>query len=160
RNTDAAGFLQPLDERGVALAYRRASILGAGGSARAVAVALASRRAAITIHARDRKKAESIAALVGADLGDWPPVAGSWDLLVNCTPLGMHPRLDQTPVPQSALGDGLVYDLVYNPEITRLLREASAAGCQTMSGLDMLVAQAMEQFQWWTGSRPSAAVMR
>ena len=55
----------------------------------------------------------------------------------------------------AALRGGLVYDLVYNPEVTRLLREASTAGCQTIGGLDMLVAQAMEQFRWWTGIAPS-----
>jgi 3-dehydroquinate dehydratase/shikimate dehydrogenase len=160
RNTDAAGFLQPLDERGVSLAGRRASILGAGGSARAVAVALASRRAAITIHARDPQRAEPVATLVGGEVGTWPPEPGSWDLLVNCTPIGMHPRPDDTPMPQADLRDGLVYDLVYNPTATRLLREAAAARCPTIGGLDMLVAQAMEQFQWWTGARPSATVMR
>lgn len=160
RNTDAAGFLQPLEERGAPLAGRRVSILGAGGSARAVGVALASRRAAITIHARDRQRAEPVAALVGAEVGDWPPPADSWDLLVNCTPLGMHPNVDLTPVRKSDLRPGLVYDLVYNPQVTRLLREATASGCQTIGGLGMLVAQAMEQFQWWTGARPSAAVMR
>jgi 3-dehydroquinate dehydratase / shikimate dehydrogenase len=160
RNTDAAGFLQPLDERGVALAGRRASIVGAGGSARAVAVALASRRAVITVHARDPRRAEPVATLVGGEVGRWPPEPGSWDLLVNCTPIGMHPRLDHTPVPAPELRGGLVYDLVYNPTVTRLLREAAAAGCPTIGGLDMLVAQAMEQFQWWTGARPSAAVMR
>jgi 3-dehydroquinate dehydratase / shikimate dehydrogenase len=160
RNTDAAGFLQPLDERGVSLAGCRASILGAGGSARAVAVALGSRRASVTVHARDRQKAEQVASLAGGAAGEFPPPRGAWDLLVNCTPLGMHPHIDRTPVPASTLRGGLVYDLVYNPAVTRLLREASLAGCETIGGLDMLVAQAMEQFRWWTGIAPPAAVMR
>jgi 3-dehydroquinate dehydratase/shikimate dehydrogenase len=102
RNTDVAGFLQPLRDRGLPLSGRRASILGAGGSARAVAVALASEGARVTVHARDEKKAHSVASLVGGSVGRFPPQAGSWDLLVNCTPLGMHPRLDQSPVPSSA----------------------------------------------------------
>ena len=93
-------------------------------------------------------------------VGDFPPARGEWDLLVNCTPVGMHPYVDRLPVPVATLGGGLVYDLVYNPQTTRLLREASLAGCETIGGLDMLVAQAMEQFRWWTGLAPPAAVMR
>jgi 3-dehydroquinate dehydratase/shikimate dehydrogenase len=160
RNTDAAGFLQPLDDRGVSLAGCRASILGAGGSARAVAVALASRKALVTVHARDRQHAERVASLANSAVGDFPPGRGAWDLLVNCTPIGMYPHIDRTPVAAAALCGGLVYDLVYNPEVTRLLREASAAGCETIGGLEMLVAQAMEQFRWWTGMAPPAHVMR
>jgi 3-dehydroquinate dehydratase/shikimate dehydrogenase len=160
RNTDADGFLRPLDDRGIALAGCRASILGSGGSARAVAVALASRKASVTIHARDREGSERVATLVNGATGDFPPRRGTWDLLVNCTPVGMHPLTDRTPVPAANLAGGLVYDLVYNPEVSRLLQEAAAAGCQTIGGLDMLVAQAMEQFRWWTGVAPPAAVMR
>jgi len=160
RNTDAEGFLRPLDDRGIALSGCRASILGSGGSARAVAVALASRKASVTVHGRDRDRSERVATLVSGATGEFPPARGTWDLLVNCTPIGMRPLIDRTPVPAESLGGGLVYDLVYNPEVTRLLREAAAAGCQTIGGLDMLVAQAMEQFRWWTGVAPPAAVMR
>jgi len=160
RNTDAAGFLQPLDDRRIPLAASRVAILGAGGSARAVAVALSSRGAAVTVHARDRERAGRVAAIASGAVGEWPPAPGSWDVLVNCTPIGMHPHVDQTPLAADCLQGGLVYDLVYNPDVTRLIREASAAGCQTIGGLDMLIAQAMEQFRWWTGLTPPAAVMR
>jgi len=160
RNTDVAGFLQPLRDRGVPLSGRRASILGAGGSARAVAVALASEGARVTVHARDEKQAQAVAALVAGSVGRFPPQAGSWDLLVNCTPLGMHPRMDQSPVPSSALARGVVYDLIYNPAVTRMMRDAAMAGADTIGGLDMLVSQAQEQFEWWTGARPPAGVMR
>ena len=164
RNTDTAGFLRPLDDRQIELRGRRASILGSGGAARAVAVALESRGAILTVHARDRQRAERAAAGVraadGVRVGEWPPAPGTWDLLVNCTPVGMHPRVDGTPLDASRLSGDLVYDLVYNPLETRLLREAAAAGCRTIGGLDMLVAQAVEQFTWWTGERPDASVMR
>jgi 3-dehydroquinate dehydratase / shikimate dehydrogenase len=167
-NTDASGFLQPLQQRGVALQGIRAAILGAGGAARAVAVALAPDGADVTIYARNRARAEPAATVVGTRLGDWPPAQGSWDLLVNCTPVGMQPHPGETPLtadqltgPPTARGAGrIVYDLVYNPLATRLLREAAAAGCTTIGGLEMLVAQAQEQFQWWTGTRPPAGVMR
>jgi shikimate dehydrogenase len=72
----------------------------------------------------------------------------------------MRPRLDETPIPADRLSGRLVYDLVYNPPGTRLLRDAIGAGLETIGGLDMLVAQAHEQFQWWTDTRPPAGVMR
>ncbi|MCC7417532.1 MAG: shikimate dehydrogenase [Acidobacteria bacterium] len=158
-NTDASGFLSTL--RGVVpLERTRAAVLGAGGAARAVASALAAAGAAVRIHARDRARAEEVARLTAASAGGWPPAAGSWDLLVNCTPVGMHPKGDETPLPAADLTGACVYDLIYNPPLTRLLREARQAGCQVVGGLEMLVAQAQEQFQWWTGVKPQPGVMR
>jgi 3-dehydroquinate dehydratase/shikimate dehydrogenase len=159
-NTDAAGFLLPLQQNGVPVHGMRAAILGAGGAARAVAVALAPGGADVTIYARNRARAEEAATVVGTRLGNWPPSPGSWDLLVNCTPVGMHPHVDETPIAADQLTGKLVYDLVYNPPSTRLLREAAAAGCAVIGGLDMLVAQAHEQFQWWTGVRSPTGVMK
>jgi 3-dehydroquinate dehydratase/shikimate dehydrogenase len=158
-NTDVEGFLQPLRGR-VPLKGLRASVVGAGGAARAVAVALASVGCAVRIHARNRAQAEHVALVASVDVGGWPPEPGSWDLLVNTTPVGMFPQIDETPIPRAQLTGKYVYDLVYNPPITRLLREAAEAGCQTIGGLDMLVAQAHEQFQWWTGTKPPVGVMR
>jgi 3-dehydroquinate dehydratase/shikimate dehydrogenase len=159
-NTDAQGFLEPLQRRGVALAGARASVLGAGGAARAVAIALRSSGADVCVHARTPERAQEVAAAVSARLGPWPPESGSWDLLINCTPIGMHPKVDETPVAAEALTGRLVYDLVYNPRQTRLLNEAKDAGCQTIGGLEMLVAQAHEQFRTWTGVPPPDGVMR
>lgn len=157
-NTDAGGFLEPLRGR-VALPGLRAAVLGAGGAARAVVDALAASRCSVRIHARRLEQAEQVAALTSADVGPWPPLPGSWDLLVNCTPIGQGGG-EETPVPIERLTGSYVYDLVYNPPATRLLRDAAAAGCQTISGVDMLVAQAQEQFRWWTGARAPAGVMR
>ena len=158
-NTDVSGFLDPLRAR-VALEGLRVAVLGAGGAARAVVVALSSSGSVVTVHARDRAKAQAVAGVGSAQIGPWPPAPGSWDLLVNCTPIGMHPRVDETPVPRNQLTGRCVYDLVYNPSQTRLLREAAAAGCETIGGLDMLVAQAHGQFHMWTGTRPPSGVMR
>ncbi len=159
-NTDAAGFLRPLEEGGVALRGLRTSILGAGGSARAVAVALAGSGADVVVHARDRGRASDIAGTASGRDGPWPPEPGSCELLVNCTPVGMHPHAGASPMDAEALTGGMVYDLVYNPAETRLLKDATRAGCRTVGGLDMLVAQAQEQFRWWTGERPEPDVMR
>jgi len=115
---------------------------------------------AVRVHARSRAQAEDVAVLTPVDVGPWPPEPGSWDLLINCTPIGMYPRIDETPIAAAELTGRYVYDLVYNPSITRLLREAADMGCQTIGGLEMLVAQAHEQFQWWTGTKPPSGVMR
>lgn len=160
-NTDVTGFLTPL-EAATPLRGQRATILGAGGAARSVAVALASAGARVSLSARRAEQAQAVASLTGADVSAWPPEPGSWDLLINTTPLGTRPNVAASPLPDDYPfhGSGLVYDLVYNPPVTALLAQASRAGCRTLGGLDMLVAQAQAQFEWWTGRRPADRVMR
>ncbi len=161
-NTDVEGFLAPLG--GEVLDGRRAAVVGAGGSARSVVQGLTSRGARVSVHARRAEAAQSLAAAGQVTAGPWPVPRGSWDLLVNTTPVGTYPDVDRSPVAAEDLPGGLdgalVYDLVYNPRPTRLLREAAAAGCRTLDGLDMLVAQAVRQFVWWTGVTPEARVLR
>jgi shikimate dehydrogenase len=156
-NTDAGGFLAALGEspRG-----RSALVLGAGGAARAVVVALQSAGCSIRLHARNRAQAEDLAVQTPVEIGPWPPEPGSWDVLVNCTPVGMYPRLDETPLQPALLTGRCVYDLIYNPPATKLMRDAAALGLQTLGGLEMLVGQAREQFEWWTGSKPRPGVMK
>ncbi len=158
-NTDLAGFMAPLAGR-LPLSKARATVLGAGGAARSVAVGLAGAGATVTLAARRPEQAANVARLTGAQVGEWPPAPGSWDLLVNATPIGTHPHHDQSPISASALDGRLVYDLVYNPPRTRLLADAAAKGCDTIGGLDMLVAQAQAQFAWWTGVNPPERSMR
>jgi 3-dehydroquinate dehydratase/shikimate dehydrogenase len=161
-NTDVDGFLAPLADR--SLDGRRAAVVGAGGSARSVVRGLVSRGARVTVHARRADAAQALADAAGVTAGAWPVPRGSWDLLVNTTPVGTYPDVDRSPVAAEDLPRGLdaalVYDLVYNPRPTRLLRDAAAAGCRTLDGLDMLVAQAVRQFAWWTGVTPEARVLR
>jgi 3-dehydroquinate dehydratase/shikimate dehydrogenase len=160
-NTDVAGFLAPLEAAlGSPLDGLRASVLGAGGAARAVVVALRSRGAHVTVHARRREQAEEVTGHLGATPGPWPPAPGSWDLLVNCTPLGGGPLRDESPLPDGRVDGRCVYDLTYAAGESALLRAARAAGCATLDGLPMLVAQAEQQFAWWTGQRPAPGVMR
>jgi 3-dehydroquinate dehydratase / shikimate dehydrogenase len=158
-NTDVAGFLAPLEGR-VALPGLRVAVLGAGGAARAVAEALTSAGATVAIAARRRERAVEVAELTGGEVTSWPPPASTWDLLVNATPIGTAPHHDESPLPQGPFTGRVVYDLVYNPPQTQLLRDAAGAGCDTIGGLEMLVAQAQRQFEWWTDSRPPARVMR
>ncbi|MEO5822107.1 MAG: type I 3-dehydroquinate dehydratase [Vicinamibacteraceae bacterium] len=157
-NTDVEGFLAPLAD--VALQGRRAAIVGAGGSARSVVSGLLSRGARVSVHARRPEAAQALADTAQVTVGAWPVPRGSWDLLVNTTPVGTYPNVDRSPVDAGDLDGALVYDLVYNPRPTRLLRDAAAAGCRTLDGLDMLVAQATRQFAWWTGVTPEAGVLR
>lgn len=157
RNTDVSGFLSPLTGR-MSLAGTRAVVLGAGGAARGVAWGLVQQGAAVRVCARRLDRAKLVSRLVGAKAVEMPPAADSWDLLVNTTPVGTFPNGDESPLPDGAFDEGLVYDLVYNPKITRLLEQASKAGCDTIGGLEMLVAQAREQFAWWTGAQAPKGV--
>jgi 3-dehydroquinate dehydratase / shikimate dehydrogenase len=156
-NTDVAGFLAPFAAGETApigledLRGARVTVLGAGGAARAVVVGLASAGARTTICARRVEQARHVAAL-GADVGTWPPPPGSWDVLVNCTPLGGVSAPGVSPLPGGPFDGRLVYDLIYRPAETPLLREAKDAGCATINGWPMLRAQAEKQFQWWTRS--------
>jgi 3-dehydroquinate dehydratase/shikimate dehydrogenase len=159
-NTDVHGFLAPLDAVfGARLRNARAAVLGAGGAARAAVVALRSRGVVVTVHARRHEQAQQLAHALDASVGEWPPRAGSWDLLVNCTPLGGAGTRDESPLPRDAVSGPLVYDLTYGPGPSALLRDAKAAGALTIDGLPMLVAQAERQFEWWTGQKPEPGVM-
>jgi 3-dehydroquinate dehydratase/shikimate dehydrogenase len=155
-NTDADGFLEPLGARGIDLRGARAVLLGAGGSARGVGLALTRQGARVAIAARRREAAEQVAQAVGASVAAWPPEAGSWDLLVNATPLGSRAM---PGVPFEGPFDGrLVYDLNYDPDPTELMQRARRAGMEVIGGLAMLVAQAERQFEFWTGRRPPAGL--
>ena len=151
-NTDVEGFLRPLAGR-ISLRGVRATVLGAGGAARAVAVALADQHAHVTVCARKQERAAAIAALVGGAVGGFPPPPGSWDVLVNATPAGSHAQ-PVNPIEGAALDGEIVFDLVYAPVVTPLLSAAQQEGCLTIGGLEMLVAQAERQFEIWTGQRP------
>ena len=150
-NTDVDGFLEPLRRR-TSIEGLRAVVLGAGGAARGVAFGLARSGAAVAIAARRSEAAREAAAAVSVATAAWPPAPGSWDLLVNATPVGSR-AVPGTPV-DLALDGRIVYDLVYDPPLTPLLELAQTRGCTAIGGLEMLVAQAERQFEIWTGQRP------
>ncbi|MFO7693828.1 MAG: shikimate dehydrogenase [Vicinamibacterales bacterium] len=157
-NTDLDGFLAGC--AGLELDRQRVAVLGTGGAARAVALAARRSGAAVTCYGRDQARAGAMAAAIGVGAVLRPVPPGAWDLLVNATPVGMHPDAEQSAFPESNYDGRVVYDLVYNPLRTRLLREASAHGCRAIGGLGMLIAQARRQIELWTGLRPDAAPMR
>jgi 3-dehydroquinate dehydratase / shikimate dehydrogenase len=159
-NTDVHGAMQPLTEL-TDVRDARVAVLGAGGSARAVCYGLQQHGADVTIYARDVRKTQSVAAEFNTQASALDSFHGQADIVINCTPMGMTGHSEGTsPLPVESLrGVRLVYDLVYNPEQTALLLAAQAAGCQTLGGLAMLVAQAAEQFRLWTGRGAPIEVM-
>jgi 3-dehydroquinate dehydratase/shikimate dehydrogenase len=157
-NTDVDGFLAPLEAR-IRLKGVRTTVLGAGGAARAVAVALSSQGASVSVSARRRDAAAEIAGLVGGHVAEFPPKAGSWDVLVNATTAGSIAN-PSNPIAGAQLGGEIVFDLVYAPAETRLLADARASGCLAIGGLEMLIAQAERQFELWTGMRPPSGLFK
>jgi 3-dehydroquinate dehydratase/shikimate dehydrogenase len=158
RNFDVDGFLAPLSRRSLQLKGQRVVVLGAGGAARGVAWMLKQQGAHVEIAARRPESAARLAAELGVTAVPWPPSPG-WDMLVNATPVGTSPRVDATPLEPHSIQGGLVYDLVYNPAETQLLRLARAAGAGTIGGIEMLVAQAQAQFAYWIGRAAPDDVM-
>jgi len=113
----------------------------------------------VEVSARRLERARALAGSLGVKAVAWPP-AGGWDVLVNATPVGTWPDAAASPVPASALSGKLVYDLIYNPQETTLMRAARAKRIDTIGGLEMLVAQACLQCAWWTGGEAPAAVIQ
>jgi 3-dehydroquinate dehydratase/shikimate dehydrogenase len=141
---------------------KRALLLGAGGVGRAMAFGLKDRGAHVTLTDVDADRAETLANDVGAATCPIEDVRSvPCDILLNCTPIGMHPKSEVSPVhPAMLRKDLVVYDAVYNPLETRLLREAREAGCRTVAGIDHFVRQAVEQFELWTGRAAPVETMR
>ena len=157
-NTDAAGFIEPLLVRFGSLRDATVAIIGAGGAARAAVYALRQQNASVTLFARDIAKAKPLAQLFSLSCESLSGASFAvYDFVINSTPLGSGAHIDQTPVSGEQL-DGVrcVYDLIYNPMETRLMREAGTAGCEILGGLEMLVAQAKLQFELWTGVKPGS----
>jgi 3-dehydroquinate dehydratase/shikimate dehydrogenase len=157
RNFDAPAFRAPLDDSTIDVRGHRAVVLGAGGAARAAVRELLAMGASVEISARDQVKAEALAGELGASVSSWPP-SGAASIVVNATPVGTKPNVEQSPIEFSGLTTDVAYDLVYNPECTQFLKDARARGARTIGGLAMLVAQASRQFEWWTGVHVEPAV--
>lgn len=171
-NTDWSGFLADLRANDIAISGRDCVILGAGGSARAVAYALAREGGRVTVFARRPEQAEGLVEDLGSYLSDAALQAAAWrqlsrvqdfkaPLIVNTTPVGMHPNEDASPWPRAfpLPQNADVYDVIYNPAETKLMRQARAAGCRAFNGLGMLLQQGALAFEIWLGLKPSLEVM-
>jgi 3-dehydroquinate dehydratase/shikimate dehydrogenase len=143
------------------LAARKVAVVGAGGAARAVVAALAHYRAEVAIHNRTASRAQRLAEEFGCSAAGLEELGRtSAQVLVNCTSVGMHPEVEQSPLERIPPAVKVVFDTVYNPAQTRLLRLAAAAGCRCVSGVEMFVNQAVAQFEIWTGRPAPREVMR
>ena len=161
-NTDAAGLVAPLVKSIGSLNGLRVAVIGAGGAASAAVWALQRQNANVSIFARDPEKGRSLADRFDISCQALAQTSFTgFDVVVNATPVGsIAGGIKQTPATARQLtGARLIYDLVYNPAETELLRQASKAGCETLGGLDMLVAQARLQYKLWTGRTTNPSVM-
>jgi shikimate dehydrogenase len=168
-NTDVGGFLRPLAKRGINLNGLNVLLLGAGGAARAVVVALSSKteNLKISIANRNRDRAKELAKIgntLGANcesfsLQDVQLLSYRADMIVNTLPLGMYNEKSIIDV-QYIPSDSIVYDVVYRPVLTELLKNAKQAGATLVYGYEMLLEQGAESFQIWTGIPAPLEVMR
>ncbi len=159
-NTDADA-IRRCGERAIGdLQGRRVLVLGAGGAGRAAVFALKAAGAQVVLANRTTARAEELAREVGCRAVPWDGVAAEpFELLVNMTSVGLKAPQD-TPWPHAFPSGAGVFDSVYNPLETRLVRDAAAAGCRTVLGLDMFIDQACAQFRRWTGLEAPAEAMR
>ncbi|MEM6798369.1 MAG: shikimate dehydrogenase [Planctomycetota bacterium] len=167
-NTDSQAAMDALEkplgggESDSPLAGKRVLLLGAGGVSRALLHGLKKRGAKTTIASRTREKADKLAAEFDARAVEWNARHNAEvDVLINGTPIGMHPNVDESPYNRSYLKPSMVvFDTVYNPESTLLIKEAREHGCTTATGVEMFIGQAALQFQLFTGKPAPIDVMR
>ena len=166
-NTDAYGALKALESAGVEVEGKVALVVGAGGAGRAIAFILAEKGATVIVSNRTESRGLKLAEDV-RKVGDcifYPydkleDLRGKIDIIINATPLGMKGFEQKLPVPESIIEDVVVFDTVYNPLETLLIRTAKKKGCKVVYGIDMLVYQGAEAFKIWTGLDAPIDVMK
>lgn len=159
-NTDVAGVVKPLEKR-LKLKGARIVVLGAGGAARAAVFGLVAQGAEVSIVNRTHESAVALAKEAKAHALKHEQFAkGAFDVLINCTPCGMHDSKQVLPIQEKELNVGLVFDMVYNPLETPLIKMAAARGIPAISGVEMFVQQGARQFEIWTGKPAPEAEMQ
>jgi shikimate dehydrogenase len=172
-STDGRGFLAAIRAAGTEVNGKRAVVIGAGGSARAVLYALVTNGAQVTVVNRTLERGEELARRINeitspGSVSAKPLTSNSLketvesaNILVNCTSVGMWPETDATPCPGEILHSRLfVYDLIYNPLRTKLICDAERVGATAINGLEMLIYQGAASFEMWTGRQAPIDVMR
>ena len=158
-NTDCSGAVKALEEK-TELKGEKVFMIGAGGVARAIGFGIIEKEVDVYIFDVDTQKAGSLAADLGCKTTSAESIGSDFDILINCSPVGMHPNVEKTPFSKERLRKGMiVFDAVYNPLKTRLLREAEEMGCITIPGIELFVNQAVDQFELWTGEKAPKDLM-
>ena len=147
-NTDGIAAIEAIKEK-VNFLDKSILIIGAGGTARAITTALKNEKCKITITNRTIKTGENLAKQFGISFVSKPNL-DIYDIIINATSIGMNPNTEEMPVEAKYLNGKLVFDVVYNPIMTKLLHIAEKQGCKTISGLKMFVNQAVIQFKLFT----------
>ena len=172
KNTDGDGAMRALLNRGYKISGKNILLLGAGGAARAITYKMAEDVNKIVIVNRTEKRALKLSYQLKKQFGiniDAKKMSKNVlkeeskkaDVIVNTTPVGMYPNVDKSPIPADFLHEDLiVYDVIYNPLNTRLIKEATQIGCKTLGGLEMLVNQGALAFEWWTNKKPNIELMK
>ncbi|MFX1258561.1 MAG: shikimate dehydrogenase [Promethearchaeota archaeon] len=172
KNTDAGGARKSLLDAGCIISGKKILILGSGGVARALCYILSEEADDIVLTDILEEKAITLAnevkekmdANIIGKLSNETIIKEEIEdanILINATPIGMYPRINVTPIPKKLLqSDLFVFDVVYNPLETLLMKEAAEIGCKTLGGLDMLVNQGVLAFEWWTGKTPNSTLMK
>ncbi|MBE2271424.1 MAG: shikimate dehydrogenase [Anaerolinea sp.] len=161
-NTDVIGLMDDLTAHDIKVAGEKVIVLGAGGAARAAVYGLANAGSSVILVNRTADKAQALIEALGVAgqvmTADEAFAAGA-RIMINCTPVGMHPHTDESPLETVPPGVTL-YDMIYRPAVTRLMDQVTAAGGRAVGGLGMLVRQGAAAFHLWTGVYPPVDVMR
>jgi shikimate dehydrogenase len=172
KNTDVQGARTALMESGFKLKNKKVIIIGAGGAAKAVSYSLGEELEQLLIFNRTKSRAIQLAKdlaekvnldVTGKELKDGllKEELQSTDLLINTTPIGMYPNINASPIPLELLHDQLfVFDIIYNPLETKMIKYAKEVGCKFLGGLEMLVNQGALAFEWWTEKVPNKVLMK
>ncbi|MCD5409771.1 MAG: shikimate dehydrogenase [Methanocellales archaeon] len=166
-NSDGIGAKRALEACGISITGKNILLIGAGGAARAIAFQFAHEGAALVLANRTASRAiklaqdvRSVGDAIGTGLEDLPKLIDKAEILINSTSIGMHPDTNKTLVTADQMRpDLVVFDIVYNPVKTRLLREAKKAGALAIDGVNMLVHQGAESFRIWTGVEAPIDIM-
>ena len=172
KNTDAEGFIRAIEDANIDISEMDVLLLGSGGAAKAVSYALIQKISKLTILNRTKPKATELANKLKKE-SEIPIFTKKLeettindeiqrvDLVINATPVGMYPSQQESILSSNMLHqDLIVFDLIYNPIETKLIKDARKVGCKTINGLDMLISQGALAFEWWTDKKPNTNLMK